>query len=66
MHTASDPPLDLADSPLYWLAVLRSARASGDALLEQHARARLTALGVRVVFDDRADAPRNVKGGGRA
>ena len=64
MPTATDPPANLSDSPLYWLAVLRSARTSGDALLEQNARTRLAALGVRVVFDDSPDAP-PPKGGRR-
>jgi hypothetical protein len=65
MPTETDPPPNLSDGPLYWLAVLRSARTSGDALLESDARKRLAALGVRVVFDDRTDAP-PTKGGGRA
>jgi hypothetical protein len=54
--TTTDPPPALESSPLYWLAVLRSARTSGDRLLEALARKRLSALGVRVVFDDDAKA----------
>lgn len=57
-----DPPPGLESSPLYWLAVLRSARTSGDRLLESHARQRLAGLGVRVVFDDAAGASK-AKGG---
>jgi hypothetical protein len=44
-------PPDLDASPLFWLALLRSARNSGDRLLEGHARRKLASLGVRVVFD---------------
>lgn len=52
---------ELDQSPLYWLAVLASARKSQDRLLEQLARQRLAGLGVRVVFDE--DGPGEVKGG---
>lgn len=46
------PPPNLSDSPLYLLAVLRSARRSKDRALEEVTRRKLTMLGVRVVFDD--------------
>lgn len=46
-----DTPDGLEGSALYWLAVLRSARTSGDVLLESLARRRLVAMGCRVVFD---------------
>ena len=62
----TDPPAGLLGSPLYWLAVLRSARTSKDALLESDARKRLVAMGVRVIFDDEhTDAPQ-AKGGDHA
>ncbi len=57
------PPTGLEDSPLYWLAVLRSARVSADSLLERVARKRLTALGVRVIFDDAPPEKADGQGG---
>ena len=38
-------------SPMFLLAVLASARRSGDQILERTARERLGALNVRVIFD---------------
>lgn len=53
MPPAIPPPSPaLSDSPLYLLAVLHAARKSGDVALEQVTRRKLSALGVRVVFDD--------------
>ena len=54
---ALPPPPDLADSPLYLLAVLYSARRSKDRALEEVTRRRLTRLGVRVVFGNELPAP---------
>jgi hypothetical protein len=57
------PLPELDQSPLYWLAVLVSARKSRDRILEQLARRRLAGLGVRIVFtEDPADKG---KGGAR-
>jgi hypothetical protein len=50
-------PDDLAESPLYLLAVLRSARQAKDRALECLARRQLAKLGVRVVFDDELPLP---------
>jgi hypothetical protein len=60
-NSGPPPPSDLSDSPLYWLAVMRSARTSGDALLERHAHARLAALGVQITFGDDLCAPARQK-----
>lgn len=46
------PPTDLADSPLFLLAVLLSARRSRDRALEKLTRRRLENLGVRIAFGD--------------
>lgn len=62
--TDATPP-GLESSPLYWLAVLRSARTSGDSLLESLARRRLAALGCRVVFDSEGLESDKAKGGKR-
>jgi hypothetical protein len=42
----------LNDSPLYQLAVLQSARSSGDIVLERVTRKRLAELGCRIVFTE--------------
>lgn len=47
-----DRPPDLSDSPLYLLAVLVSARRSGDRALERLTGRRLRALGVKIRFGD--------------
>lgn len=65
--STASPPGDLADSPLYLLAVLYSARRSGDRALERLTRRRLDALGVRILFGDELAAPDAGKAkGGRA
>jgi hypothetical protein len=50
-----DPPSgakpETEGSPMFLLAVLASARKSGDRMLERIARERLAALDVRVIFD---------------
>lgn len=48
--TPRPPPPELLTSPLYLLAVLQSARVSGDAVLERYVRRRLVGMGVSVVF----------------
>lgn len=58
----ADPP-DPTASPLYLLAVLFSARRSGDRLLERVTRRRLARLGVRVAFGNELPAPTARKGG---
>jgi hypothetical protein len=45
-------PKDLAQSPLYLLAVLVSARHSKDRALERLTKRQLERLGVRVAFAD--------------
>lgn len=55
----TDPP-PLADSPLYLLAVLYSARRSRDRALERVTRRRLDQLGIHITFGDElspSDAP---------
>lgn len=65
----TDPPPDLAESPLYLLAVLCSARRSKDKALERLTRRRLDKLGVRVAFGDELppppSAPQRRRGAGR-
>jgi hypothetical protein len=65
-HTTSDPPPDLAASPLYLLAVLVSARRSKDRALERVTRRRLDRLGIRIAFADEltAGTPERAKGAG--
>lgn len=64
-----DPPPDLAESPLYLLAVLYSARRSKDKALERLTRRRLEKMGVLVLFGDelppRPSTRRAPKGAGR-
>ena len=55
-------PPDLADSPLYLLAVLFAARRSKDRALERVTRRRLDALGLTVAFGDELSAPGFRKG----
>ena len=51
--TATPPRSDVsAESPLVLLATLVSARRSKDYALERLARRKLTAAGVRIIFDD--------------
>lgn len=52
-----DPPPEMANSPFYWLAVLYSARRSGDKALERLARRKLNELGVCVAFGDELPPP---------
>jgi len=58
------PPPELADSPLYLIAVLYSSRRSKDRALESVTRRRLDALGVRIVFaDELPPHPATTEGG---
>ena len=66
-HITTDPPPDLADSPLYLLAVLFSARQSKDRTLERVTRHRLHTLGIRIAFGNELPPPEQTraKGAGR-
>jgi hypothetical protein len=64
VKVTTSPPDEFATSPLYLLAILVSARRSGDRALERVTRNRLRTLGVQIAFDDKPTTAETTATGG--